>query len=241
MSEQALIQRNDAALTVSYTVEAVALKESALALSGVVGKVTNADENAAAVAAQVEIQRIRSLAEKARVAVKAPVLDYGKRIDAAAKEFVAELDEEMIRVSKLIGDFQTLEQAKARAAEQSRLAELSWIEKEKAEALAKVTSHEQADAVVAHFNELAAQSSAIVTPTAPVRADGQVVKTDWEITVTNAYDLAKFHPACVTISPRLSEIKQLLNDGVTVKGIKAEKVTKAGVRLSSAKPKAIEV
>ena len=137
MSEQALIQRNDAALTVSYTAEAIALKDSALALSGVVGKVTNADENQAAVSAQSEIHKVRTLAEKARKAAKEPVLEYGKRIDAAAKSFVAELDEEMLRVSKLIGDFQALEQQKARAAEQLRVQELANIEREKAEALAK--------------------------------------------------------------------------------------------------------
>jgi hypothetical protein len=77
-------RRDDAKLTVSFTPEAVALKDTALELSGVIGKVTNADENAAAVAAQVEIQKVRSLAEKARKAAKEPVLEYGKRIDAAA-------------------------------------------------------------------------------------------------------------------------------------------------------------
>jgi hypothetical protein len=239
MSEQALIQRNDAALTVSYTAEAVALKESALALSGVVGKVSNADENQAAVSAQSEIHKVRTLAEKARKQAKEPVLEYGKRIDAAAKAFVAELDEEMLRISKLIGDFQALEQAKARAAEQLRLQELAKIEREKAEALAKVTSHEQADAVVAHFNEQAAQT-ATVAPAALIRAEGQVVKTDWEITITNPYELAKFHPACVKIEARLTEIKQLLNDGITVKGVTATKVTKASVRVGVER-KAIEV
>lgn len=239
MSEQALIQRNDAALSVTYTAQALALKETALALSGVVGKVTNADENQAAVAAQTELYKVKTLAEKARKAAKEPVLEYGKRIDTAAKEFVAELDEEMLRISKLIGDFQTLEQAKARAADQLRMQELAKIEREKAEALAKVTSHEQADAIHAHFNEQA-QQSAIVAPVVPIRAEGQVVKTDWQITVTNPYDLAKYHPACVKIEPRLSEIKMLLNEGITVKGITAEKITKASVRLTSER-KAIEV
>lgn len=239
MSEQTLIQRNDAALTVSYTAEAVALKESALAIAGIVGKVSNADENQAAVSAQSEIHKVRTLAEKARKSAKEPVLEYGKRIDAAAKVFMAELDDEMLRISRLIGDFQALEQMKARAAEQLRTQELAKIEREKTEALAKVTSHEQADAIQAHFAEQV-QQTATVAPVAPIRAEGQVLKTDWEIVVTNPYELAKFHPACVKIEPRLSEIKQLLNEGITIKGITATKVTKASVRLGGER-KAIEV
>ena len=155
---------------------------------------------------------------------------FKKRVWKTRDDFLAELNSEMTRVSTLIGDFQTLEQAKARAAEVLRQNELSRIEREKNEALAKATSHEAMDAVQAHYNEVAAQT-AIAAP-APIRAEGQVVKTDWEITVTNPYDLAKFHPNCVKIEARLTEIKQLLNDGVAVTGITAKKVTKAGVRLA---------
>jgi len=170
---QALIQRNDAALTVTYTAEAIALRDAALGVSGVVGKVSNPEENAAAVTAQTEIQKVRSLAEKARKAAKEPVLEYGKRIDTAAKEFVAELDEEMLRVSTLIGDFQSLEQAKARAAEQARLTEIAQLEREKAEAIAAAKSHEAVDAIQAHYAEVAQQTAAPVIA-APVRAEGQV-------------------------------------------------------------------
>jgi predicted secreted protein len=217
------------------------MREAALELSGVVGRVASPEDNAAAVAAQLEIQKVRSLAEKARVQAKAPVLEYGKRIDAAAKEFVAELDEEMTRISRLIGDYQTLEQAKARAAEQARQAEIAKLEKEKAEAIAQAKSHEAVDAIQAHYSEIAQQTAAVTAPPQPVRAEGQVVKTDWNITVTNPYELAKFHPACVKIEARLSEIKQLLNDGITVKGITATKVTKASVRVSSDRKSPIEV
>jgi len=240
MSDNALIIRDDASRAIAFTAEANRMKVSALEVSALVGRVTNADENADAVAAQMELQQIRSLTEKARVAAKAPVLEYGKHIDAAAKKFLTELDEENLRVSRLIGDFQALEAAKLRAAERLRQEELNKIEREKQEALSKATTHESLEAVHAHFNEVAAQSSAAMPVAASARVEGQVVKTDWEITVTNPYDLAKFHPACVEIKPRLTEIKQLLNDGITIKGITAVKTTKASVRLG-ATPKAISV
>ncbi len=230
MSE-ALIQRNDATLSVSYTPAAIALRDSALEKSGIVGKVTTPEENATAVEAQVELQSVKSIAEKARKAAKEPVLEYGRKIDQAAKDFIAEIDAEGMRVARLVGDYQALEAAKVRAAEQARNAELQRIEREKAEAIAKAKTHEQVDAIAEHFADKAAQQTT-VAPAAPIRADGQVVKTDWEITITNPYDLAKFHPGCVNISPRLADIKQLLNEGVTVRGITATKVTRAGVRLA---------
>jgi putative N-acetylmannosamine-6-phosphate epimerase len=237
VNDQAMIVRDDAKLLVAYTQSAVALRDAALAGSALVGKVSNADENAAAVAAQTELQRVRSLAEKARTACKAPVIDFGRRIDNAAKEFWKELEPELLRVATLIGDFQALEAMKLREAEKLRQAELNRIEKERAEALAKAKSHDEADAIQEHFAEKARLEAPAPEP---VRAEGQIVRTDWEITVTNPFELAKYHPHCVKIEPRLSEIKQLLNEGITVKGITATKVTKSGVRVGPA-PKVIDV
>lgn len=61
----------------------------------------------------------------------------------------------MTRISRLVGDFQQLEQARARAAEQARNAELLRLEREKAEAIAKANSHEQVDAIQQHYNRQA--------------------------------------------------------------------------------------
>ena len=73
-----------------------------------------------------------------------------------------------------------------------------------------------------------------VKPVTPTRATGQVVKEDWEITVTNPYELAKFHPDCVKIEALLTPIKQALNAGISVKGISATKVIKSSVRAGTA-------
>lgn len=79
-----------------------------------------------------------------------------------------------------------------------------------------------------------AAAAAEAKPIAATRAFGQAVKTDWEITVLNPWELAKFHPDCVTITPLLLPIKQALNAGVTVKGIRAERITKTNVRVGTA-------
>lgn len=231
MSDHALIVRDDSKLLVSYTKEAEAMRDDALAIAGAIGKVTNAEEQQIAVNAQAEIQRVRQLAEKARKAAKEPVLEFGRKIDSAAKDFVSELDAEMTRISQLVGSFQQLEQMKMRAAEQARQEELTRLERERAEALSKASSHEAADAINEHFCTKAAQLPVAESH----RAEGQIVRQDWEISVKDIWTLARAHPTCVKIEPRISEIKELLKLGVKVQGITAELITKAGVRVSTQK------
>jgi hypothetical protein len=286
MSDQAVIIRDDARLAVSFSQEALALKERALEVGALIGRVTDAMEQNAAVAAQTELQKILALAEKARKAVKAPIIDYGRKIDAAAEKFTDELKAEMLRISRLVADYQQLEAARVRAAEQARLAEaakleaerraaelaafreaelqkqrldaeaaelarnqaeaknaedrarceVARLELERQQALAQAASHEQLDRI----NEQHAQAVADLPVAAPVRAEGQRVREEWAITVTDIWLLAKAHPVCVKIEPRLSEIKQLLDAGVKVAGVTAKREIKAGVTGGRLRP-AIDV
>lgn len=127
----ALVVRDDARLSFSYTEAANAMKESALAVGALVGRVSNAEENQIAVNAQGEISRMIAVAEKARVAAKEPILNFGRLIDAQAKQFVEDLKAELLRIAQLTADFQQLEQARVRAAEQARLAEQRKLEDER--------------------------------------------------------------------------------------------------------------
>jgi hypothetical protein len=100
---------------------------------------------------------------------------------------------------------------------------------------------EAAKAAAAKGEDVAAARVMVESqPVNATRTEGQMVKADWEIEVTNPFELARYHPDCVTIEPRLSVIKAALNEGREIKGIKATKVTRAGVRLAPA-PKAIDV
>ena len=222
-----LIARDDSRLAVMLTNEADELKAAALECAGLIGRVSNAAEQELAVAAQKELHRVLSLTEAARKAVKEPVLDYGRKIDDTAKKFIAELKEEEIRIARLVGNFQTLELAKARAAEAARLKELADVERRRQEELSRATSHDEYDAIQERANEEAA-SVPVVTH---VKVAGQVVKEDWEIDVSDIWALARAHPMCVKIEPRRSEIKQLLDAGITPAGVKARKVVVSGVRL----------
>lgn len=226
---QALIVRNDAALSVSFSESAEALKESALCKGALVGRVTCAEEQQAAVDAQKEVAVVLKLAEDAREAAKRPVLEYGRRIDGAAAIFVQELKDERIRLAKLVGDFQTLEEAKIRAARNAENERLAQLERDRQAELANAKSHEELDMVNEKFDLKTAEE---VRPLpAPVRAEGQIVKTDWELVDIDLHTLYRWHPHCVKLEARLSEIKALLtaNKG-DVRGVTAKSITKASVR-----------
>jgi hypothetical protein len=199
--------------------------------------VASAAENRLAVQAQAALQSLVSAVEKARKACKEPVLTIGRKIDQAAKDFVNDVDADLIRVSRLIGDFAQLEQARARAAEKLHKDELSRLERERAEAQAKATSHDELDQIAEDYCQKAA---AIQTPPEPVRADGQRITNDWEIVVTDIHKLYRHRPYCVKLEPLLAEIKNLLRDGTTPEGVLAKPIVKASVRLSAA-PQTIDV
>lgn len=234
----ALIIRNDAALSVTFSPKAEELKESALAQAAMVGRVTDAEEQEAAVKAQCAIQWLVTNVEKARKLAKDPVLTFGRAIDLAAKTFVDELETEMTRISEKVGTFQQQELARKRAEEQAQNENLNQLERQKAEALVRCANEEQADAVTEFYNNKAAALSA--PPAEPARADGQRIVNDWDIVVTDIHTLYRFHPNCCKVEPRLSEIKELLKQGVTPKGVTAKPTIKAGVRVGSTQ-KAIEI
>lgn len=278
MSDQALIRLDWSAQQAAMTEAAAALKSEALDASALVGKVTDATTQETAVEAQKRLANIKALCEKARKAAKAPALDFGRRIDAAAEAFVRDIDDELARVSALIGSYQALELAKQRAAEAARQAEerriqeerrqaelaalraaeserqriaaqeaevarlareakskaeqaaleRQRIELERQKALAEAKSHDDLDRINAQASN--AQAALAEQPKyEPVRAQGQRVKEEWSVEVTDIWMLARAHPACVKIEPRLTEIKSLLDAGVKVAGVRAEKVVKAGV------------
>ena len=220
--------------TAALTPAAHELKRQALEASALIGKVDDAATNANAAEAQVEISRVLKTYEEARKAAKDPVLQLGRAIDDVIKGHVEDVKSEQLRIARLVGDFQKLEEAKRRALEQAENERLLAIERERAAAIAKAASHDEVDKIHEKFNNRV-EGERVEIP-APVRAPRQVVTEDWEITVTDIWLLAKSHPTCVRIEPLNGEIKSLLKAGVKVNGVRAEKVTRSGVRIGRERP-----
>lgn len=142
-----------------------------------------------------------------------------QRIARAQAEAERAARESALAAAKLASEAKN--KAEREAAEVARLA----AEKSSKEAAEKAAAQMQIAS-----EKATAATIAEAKPITATRAYGQVVKTDWEIVVTNPYELAKFHPDCVKIEPLMMPIKQALNAGISVKGVKAEKITKTSVR-----------
>lgn len=231
----ALIVRDDSKLSIAFTDSALALKQSALERAALIGKVDSALTQEDAVRAQKELANVLTLVEKARKEAKEPILDAGRALDATAAAFVQEAKDEQFRISLLVANFQQLEQARIRAAQQAENERLAALEREKAKEIMQAKSHDDVDKIQARYNERAAVE-APKEPIAPIRANGQRVREDWDIQVTDIWALVRAHPVCCSIEPRLSEIRNLLDAGVKVAGVTAKRVVKAGVTSGKMRP-----
>lgn len=271
-----VLVRDAAADRIGYTESALEAKALALEMSGLIGRVSSDEDEKQAVEAQKALANLTRFCEKSRKEVKEPVLALGKAIDAAAKKFSEDLDTELQRIAKLVGDWNALKLAKQQAAEaaaraeqeriaRERFAEEQRLAREAAEAQRKLDEEaaaiarkaaeaknaeeaakaeqlridlekrkQQAEAATLEkFDALAEQAcrdvAAVVVPVAQ-KLEGQVIRQEWEIEVYDIWALARAHPGCVKIEARLTEIKNVLNAGGNVAGVRAKKVVKASTR-----------
>lgn len=267
MSETSLILSTLGKLPVfSFNDGAKELKAVALDGAALIGRVRNAADNELAVKAQRSLKEVIALFEKERKRLKEPLLEAGRDLDRTVAAESDELEREHGRITALVSEFQREEQRRVQEERRIQQAEIDRIEREKQAELKRIADEKAAqEAEAAKIKDAAArearlqqiaatQRQAVIAvedkaadrtyvesrPIAATRVAGQSVRDDWEIQVVNPYELAKFHPDCVEITPRLSEIKRHLNAGLTIKGIKAEKKLTASVRLAPER-KAIEV
>lgn len=166
-----------------------------------------------------------------------------ERIENERQAEIRRIQEEAAAQARRLSE----EQEKARRAAQEatnaqerRKAQELQNEIDRQKAFAAAATHDALDAAHEKFNAEKDGVIAAMPMTAPVRAEGQRVATEWEITVQDIWLLAKAHPTCVKIEPRLSEIKALLNMQVKVAGVMAAKVVKSSVTANRT-PTAIDV
>jgi hypothetical protein len=224
-------------LPIIFTASAQAEKQKAISMAGAIQSVTNADENMGAVSAQLTLRRLIKAVDDGIAPLIDKANDYKKAVWSARDQFKSELEAELLRVTRLAGDFATLEQARVRAEEQARNDRLSQLERERAAALAQAQSHDQFDAISEEYCKRAAEVEPVQEQ---ARANGQTITQDFEFTVVDIHLLYKCHPNCCKLEPRMSEIRDLLKLGITPKGVVAKPIVKAGVRLAH-EPKAIDV
>ncbi len=131
--------------------------------------VTDADTQAEVTNAVRDIRRLLKEVEDGRKTVKAPVLDIGRKIDAAAAEFIAPLEAEAARLTKLLTVYEVEQQRIAREAEQKRQAELARQQEEERKRQAEIDRQ----AREAEQARLAAERAERDAKTAEARAKAQ--------------------------------------------------------------------
>lgn len=227
MSE-ALVIHNLSERSIAYSPSAHELREAILASSALISTISSPEQNDEATQIVAAQKRFLAMFEEARVAAKLPALEECRGIDGLSKKFVAEVESEVLRVHKLMGDWITLQEAKRRDEELSRRKDLEELERQKRAAMAAATTHEEREAAVERFDGMAAS---VVAP-APVELPrGQSARADWEWTVEDIHALYRAFPHAVKLEARRTEIRELLirNNGV-VPGVVAKAVIKANVR-----------
>lgn len=117
--------------TVHLAQSALDAKTAALADSRAIVTVGNDMEAVYAGDSLTAIKGLLKACETGRKAIKEPVLDLGRRIDATAAQYAAELTQESDRLSRLLSAHVENKRREAEEAERKRQAELRRIEEER--------------------------------------------------------------------------------------------------------------
>ena len=134
-NETALILSGEG-YSLTITPQAEEQKRDLLVASAHVCSVTNNDESADAAYHMRSLAQMRILVDKSRKEIKEPVIRIGKLIDATAKNFLLEIEDEEARIRTLIGDHANeVARLAAIKAEEERIAfEAARVAREVAEA-----------------------------------------------------------------------------------------------------------
>lgn len=194
--------------------EAEARKQELLATSSAVVIVRDNDESADAQRVSRSLAAMRIEVEKARKLVKEPVNRIGKLIDQTAKDFVADIEAQEKRITKLVGDH-AAEVARIKAEkerEERRAFEEARAARESAEAAAAAaeSTGKISDIIAAKQAEkereeaLAARMDASAEVAETKVADG--VRFAWDFEVLDIDQLARAHRELVTIEARRADV-----------------------------------
>lgn len=190
--------------------------------------------------------------EQARIKAEA---EERRRIERERREAERKACEEALRQAeearrKAWGEQEAIrkreeaERATAKTEEEKRLS-AERAEKERQEAAARAKEAEEAAMVKLQEEtkrqaELAQQQlEAAQQSKTEVRASGQRITVDYDITVHNILDLVRAHPGCVEMKPRLSEIKLLIKSGMErISGVTWKQIAKSS---TTGKGKVIDI
>jgi len=220
---------------VSATQDAINDRDAVLLGSALIARVANSQEQEVAVQQQRHLKHYSDTIRNAAKSIRGEINPIYDAVGSLEKQLLADVDQEGLRLAKLIGDFAESERIRVQARTESARADIAMLQRMEQEELAAAPNLEAQDEIREKYARLATTGAAALATEAP-KAKGQVVREDWEITVTDKHVLYQFHANCVRLEPKLNEIKKLLNSGLNVNGVSAVKVTSSFVRNEKEKP-----
>jgi hypothetical protein len=163
--------------------------------------------------------------ESSRTEINGPVLDLTRKINATAKSFVAPLEGEKDRLSRLLGAYQQAERDKAAEAMRKAQEEARRVAYEEAQKLAKVEAANGLDsaetkAATEAAAEKVAEARVAVAQVAPMQPKGTAVKRTWKFEVTDIKALAVAHPELVVVSANTAAINAVIKHNQNIPGLR---------------------
>jgi hypothetical protein len=212
------------------------------------GAITTDETRDSAIAVVRNVKSVLDQVEKDRVAIKAPFLKIGKAIDEAAKAFKESLELASRRVERGVGAYnqkvaeaqaaevRRIQEEQKRIAEERQRAELAAAAAARAleeaatkeERIAALKKQLEAEEAIEAKVEEQSKSIASYKPVETAKGGAQRYETTVEVTDIRALYAA--HPHCVTLTPKLSVIKAMAENGDDLPGVKVTKTPVFSVR-----------
>lgn len=213
---------NVAAVEIDMLPDALARKAAMLADAKLIESVSDAFTLDTATEALKAISALIRDVEACRKTVKAPVLDLGKRIDAKAAEYCAELNTEKARIGQLIAAYELTVRRKREEEERRMRAEQARIQAEAAAAYETAQTDEARAAVLDSAKEqlASAKSQAVIDP----RPKGLKLRTTLKFEVVDEKALHAARPDL--FSPDETKIRAALKLTKDIPGLNVWEETK---------------
>ena len=253
----ALALRNVGSVEIAIDPKAVTARDEAIENAHLVVTIRTHNQAVAGADALRGLRAITKAVESSRTAAKAPVLELGRRIDAAAKEFNASAEAEIARITAMLTAHETeqrridaeaerkrfeeaFKEARRRLAEEAaRMAEIQAAERaeraavnerERAAAEARRVAAEQAAAT--ERAAAAERQANLPVVTERPKVAGTVVREEWNFDVLDLKAFAQAHPDLVEITVKRAAVLQKIRGGVRqLAHARIYEETKVGVRV----------
>lgn len=230
--------------SVSLLETAKARRDELLVQASEVKTVTDGIDAANAIAVLRDLTEFKKLVKADHTAVKAPVLEISRQIDAVAKDLVLKIEAEAGRIERVVGAYEAEQRRKAenakREAEEKarRIADEAKrkLQEEQRAAMREEKTEEEvvraSDTIIATAQKEIVQVQQVAANLTPTKPQGSALrtKTCFEITNIDAFFLER--PDLCTIEPNKAAINAILraNPNLKIAGMRTWEESKLSVR-----------